>query len=83
MAEERADIIFCIEPRNESHDINVPLDISATDLVTGLNQAYSLGIDTTDIKKCVLKSERPIALLKGSRTLQDFGIRNGSIVYFT
>lgn len=81
MEDEKADVIFVIENRNEKKDLRIPLDISATELFTALNTAYSLGIDTADIKNCVLKSERPIALLKGSKTLKEFGIRNGSIIY--
>ena len=61
----------------------MPLDISANDLVNGLNIAYKLGIDTSDIKNCYLKMENPIALLKGNKTLAEFGLRNGSIINFT
>jgi len=59
------------------------LDISANDLVNGLNIAYELGIDTSNIKNCYLKAENPIALLKGNKTLADFGLRNGSVINFT
>lgn len=83
MDRETAIIIFHIVNRNFSVDLEVPLDISANDLVNALNTAYELGIDTTDIKNCYLKAENPIALLKGNKTLGEFGIRNGSAVYFT
>ena len=62
--------------------MEVPLSISANDLVLALNSAYELGIDVTSIKNCYLKAERPIALLKGNKSLADFGVRNGTIVYF-
>ena len=62
-------------------DIDIPLDITASELVMALNSAYSLEIDTNNIKDCYLKSENPIALLKGNRLLEDYGIRNGSIIY--
>lgn len=81
MNRNKAIVIFKIESRNESHDIEVPLDITANELVIGLNAAYGLNIDIEDNNCCYLKSEHPIALLKGSRTLEEFGIRNGSQIY--
>lgn len=64
-------------------DLEIPLDITANELVFALNKAYELGIDTTNIKNCYLKAEKPIALLKGNKTLEEYGIRNGSIIYYT
>lgn len=83
MEKETAVIIFNIIQREFSADLEVPLEITANELVLALNTAYDLGIDTTDIKNCNLKSENPIALLRGNKTLKEFGIRNGSIVNFT
>ena len=83
MEKETAVIIFNIIQREFSADLEVPLEITANELVLALNTAYSLGIDPTDIKNCYLKSENPIALLRGNKTLKEFGIRNGSIVNFT
>lgn len=83
MDKETAIIIFNIIKRNFTVDLEVPLDISANDLVNALNTAYELGIDTSDIKNCYLKAENPIALLKGNKTLAEFGLRNGSVINFT
>ncbi len=83
MEKETAVLIFNIIQREFSADLEVPLEITANELVLALNTAYDLGIDTTDIKNCYLKSENPIALLRGNKTLKEFGIRNGSIVNFT
>ena len=83
MEKETAVIIFNIIQRAFSADLDVPREITANELVLALNTAYDLGIDTTDIKNCYLKSENPIALLRGNKTLKEFGIRNGSIVNFT
>ena len=83
MNKETANIILNIVQRKFTVDIEVPLDISANDLVNGLNIAYKLGIDTSDIKNCYLKMENPIALLKGNKRLSEFGLRNGSIINFT
>ncbi len=65
---------------NTAVDIEVPLDISANELVTALNQAFGLGIDTTSILECCLKTEHPIAFLRGSKRLQDYGLHNGTII---
>lgn len=83
MAKETAIIIFNIIKRQFTVDLEVPLDISANDLVNALNIAYDLHIDTSDIKNCYLKAENPIALLKGNKTLEEFGLRNGSVINFT
>jgi len=77
-----ARIIFSMTARREEKDLEVPLDITANELIMALNEAFDLGIDISDVKNCYLKSEEPVALLKGNRLLSDFGIRNGSIIYF-
>ncbi len=83
MNNEKAIIIFNMVHKKISVDLEVPLDISANELVTALNTAYNLEIDTTNIKNCYLKAEKPIALLRGNKTLGEFGIRNGSIINYT
>lgn len=79
----KAIIIFNITKRNFSVDLEIPLDVSANDLVIALNSAYDLGIDTSDVKNCYLKAENPIALLKGNKLLSDYGIRNATVINFT
>lgn len=69
--------------RGESFDVDVPLDITASELLAGLNEAYDLGINTDDAAQCYLKAENPIALLHGSKTLGDYGIMNDSIINVT
>ena len=56
MEKEKAIIIFEITKKNLSFDLEVPLSISANDLVLALNSAYELGIDVTSIKNCYLKN---------------------------
>ena len=81
--EKKAIVIFKIVPKTFEADLEIPLDISANELVTALNTAYELGIDVSDVKNCYLKAENPIALLKGNKTLAEFGVRNGTIINFT
>lgn len=83
MEKDRAIITFKIHRKQIVVDLDIPLDISANELVKALNKAYDLDIDITDIKNCYLKAENPIALLRGNRTLEQFGIRNGSVIHFT
>ena len=83
MAKETAIIIFNIVKRKFTTDLEIPLDISANELVVALNAAYELNIDTSDIKNCYLKAENPIALLRGDKTLAELGLRNGSIINYT
>lgn len=83
MNKEKAIVIFNNKKNNMSIDLEIPLAISANELVEALNTAYELGIDVSDIKNCYLKSENPIALLKGNKTLAEYGIRNGSVIIFT
>ena len=83
MEKNTAVIIFNLPKRSASYDLEVPLGITANDLVNALNTAFDLKIDTSDVKNCFLKAENPIALLRGNKTLEEFGIRNGSIINFT
>ena len=83
MGKDKAIIVFKIHKRNFAVDLEVPLFITANELVNALSSAYSLDIDSSDIKNCYLKAENPIALLKGNKTLAEFGIRNGSVLNFT
>ena len=80
---DSAVIIFSRRGKNKETaiDLEVPLDISANELVVALTNAYQLNIDTEDIKQCYLRCESPIALLRGDRTLREFGIRNGTIIH--
>ena len=83
MSGDTAIIVLKIPKRSVIADLEIPLDISANELVFALNMAYDLGIDTANIKDCYLKAENPIALLKGNKTLSEFGLRNGSVINYT
>lgn len=83
MNNDTAIVVLKVPKKNISVDLEIPLDISANELVLALNAAYELGIDISNIKDCYLKSENPIALLKGNKSLLEFGLRNGSIINYT
>lgn len=67
----------------EEREVSVPLNISANELVIALNEAYGLKINVDDYRQCYLRCERPIALLRGERTLLSYGVRNGTLIHCT
>lgn len=64
-------------------DLDIPYNISANELIVALNEALKLGMDTSDISRCHLKAENPVALLRGNKLLRDFKLREGTIINFT
>lgn len=83
MNKEKTLVVFVHKKKDICVDLEIPLYITANDLVFALNRAYDLDIDVTNIKNCYLKAERPIVFLKGDKTLAEFGIRNGSIISYS
>lgn len=80
--EEKVIVIFNHVRKKERFDLEIPLEIGANELVLSLNQGLGLEIDTKDISQCYLKSVNPIALLKGNKTLAEYGIHNGTEIWF-
>jgi len=83
MEQEKAVLVFNDLRTGTAADVEVPLSISANELIAGLNRAFQLGIDMDDVKNCYLKAENPFVLLKGDRLLSEFGVRNGTEINFT
>lgn len=81
--QDKAIIRFIDKEHKKEYELEIPTDISAKELITALNSAFDLGIDTEDIFDCYLTAEDPIAFLKGNRTLSYYGIRNGSRIIYT
>ncbi len=73
---------FIREKTGESYDIEVPLNITANELLYSLNKGLKLGLNLTDVSQCYLTTENPIALLKGDILLEEFGIHDGTIICF-
>lgn len=61
-------------------DIEVPKTITANDLIVALNASYQLEIDTENMFHNYLKTENPIVLLRGNRTLEEFGLHDGTMI---
>jgi len=80
MKESRAIVVFRIPKRRFCCDLDIPLSITADELVSALNEAYHLQIRSDRAQEQYLRSEDPIALLKGPQTLEEIGIHHGSII---
>lgn len=74
-------ITFVDEEKNQHHDLEVPDEISADELIVALHTAYKMQGSTADPRNAYMRMEYPIGLIKGSNSLKELGMRNGSIVY--
>ncbi|RKM57761.1 hypothetical protein D6856_13985 [Butyrivibrio sp. XB500-5] len=79
--DNKAIIIFKSKKNETGIDIEIPLNISANELIYGLNQGIHLGINMDDPEQCYLRMENPIGFLRGDTMLNEYGIRNGSVIY--
>ena len=75
-------IIFNWHEKRLMIDVEIPLDITANDLIIGLNEGFKLGMDVNDLSKCHLKTENPVALLKGNKTLKEYRLHNATIIHY-
>lgn len=62
-------------------DLEVPVNISANELLTALNRIYSLGMNEEYIFNYYLKADNPKALLRGDKALREFGVRSGTEIW--
>ncbi len=79
MSESKIIITVNILKQEASKDVEIPLDISANELCDALFQKY-YPERYGNMKKYYLRSERPIALLRGEKTLREYGLRDGSVI---
>lgn len=79
---EKVILQFEREKTGECFDIEVPLEITANELLFALNSGLRLGLDLSDVAQCYLVTENPIALLKGDILLEEFGIHDGTKLCF-
>ena len=79
---EKAIVIFKNDKTGQSIDLETPVNITANEFIYGISQAFGLNIDMNNPDECFLRMENPIGLLRGDTKLNEFGIRNGSIVSY-
>lgn len=82
MEQNSITVVFNIDDGRIVKDIEIPLDITANELITVLNNAYALGMDTNDIDSCYLRSEDPVALIRGEKLLSDFGLHTATTIFY-
>lgn len=82
MGQDKVIITVNLIKQGSIHDLEVPLDISANELCEALFHLY-LPEYEEDVEQFYLRSERPIALLRGERSLREYGIRDGSVINIT
>lgn len=82
MEQGRVTAVLKLHGQSKKVDIDIPTDITANELIIGLNAGYNLGLDVSDLSKCYLKTENPIAFLKGNKKLYEYGLRNGTVINF-
>ncbi len=68
--------------KNQQTDLELDLEITALELFNGLNEAFQWGVEAADFDHCYLSAENPIALVKGNKKLEEFGLRNGSVLHY-
>ena len=84
MDANRITAVLYLHKKNQKVDVDVPLDITANELIQALNTAFRLGIDMNDpVRRPHLKAENPIALLTGGKLLSEYRLRNGTIIHHT
>lgn len=78
--DDKVIVIFVNGKTQMGIDIEVPVNITANELIFGLNEAFKLGINIDNPEECFLRMENPIGILRGDTLISDCGIRNGSKV---
>lgn len=78
----KAIVQFINSSTRQSIELEIPVNITANDLIIALNVAFDLKMDTDNIFGCYLIAENPIAFLHGNKELSEYGIRNGTKIIF-
>lgn len=63
-------------------DLEIPMNITANELLYSLNEGLNLGLDLNSVAENYLISENPVALLRGDTLLEKYGLHNGSKICF-
>lgn len=71
-------IIANIPEQAVREELEVPDNITANELIMAFDRMYGLGMDEDNIFQYYLKADNPKALLRGNKTLKDYGVRNGT-----
>ena len=83
MAKEKIIVDFVNEVNGDEFDIEIPLDITANELIYGLNKGLNLGLRMNEPLDSLFRSENPVALLRGDTVLSDYRLHQGSKIIFS
>lgn len=83
MTKERITVILYDLNQDCEFDVDIPVNITANELIIGLNKGFQLGIDTSDYDKCYIKAENPTALIRGDKMIKEYGLRNGTRLFYS
>lgn len=75
---EKAVVRMNVPDKKQKEWLEIPLDITANDLILALGQIYSLRVEEDLLYSYYVKCDNPKALLRGGRTLKSYGLRDGS-----
>lgn len=64
-------IQFINEGAKQNVELEIPINITANDLIIALNEAFNLEMDVDNIFNCYLIAENPIAFLHGTKSCQN------------
>lgn len=78
----KAIVQFINSSTKQNTELEIPVNITANDLIIALNEAFDLKMDVDNIFGCYLIAENPIAFLHGNKELSEYGIRNGTKIIF-
>ncbi len=78
----KAIVQFINSSSKQNVELEIPINITANDLIIALNEAFDLKVDVDNIFGCYLIAENPIAFLHGNKELSEYGIRNGTKIIF-
>lgn len=78
----KAIVEFINYNNNQNVELEIPINITANDLIIALNEVFNLDMDIDNIFNCYLVAENPISFLHGNKELSEYGIRNGTKIIF-
>jgi hypothetical protein len=74
-------IVMILNHDGNQIDIEAPKGITANEFIFAINSGFSLGMDLSNPDICFMRSRNPVALIRGEKTLEELGLRNGSSIY--
>ena len=75
---DTAVVMVYIPERNIREDLEIPLNITANELIQAIASIYSLELRQNTLETYYLKADSPKCLIQGGETLKEFGIREGT-----